>query len=326
MNIKIFEKLYRDELISETQLQKIKNEEAKPLSLHWDLHTLLYLGITLFTTAVGILIYENIDAIGHKVIVTVIAILCAGCFFYCLKNGKGYARQRVESPNLWFDYILLLGCLLLLTFIGYIQFEYNVFGNKWGMALFVPMVILFIAAYYFDHLGVLSLAITNLAAWAGVTVTPLQILKENDFSEGRIIYTVLILGAGLTAISILSHKKNVKAHFAFTYKNFGASILFIACLAAMFRYDNIYLLWFLVLALITAYFFKSALKERSFYFLVISVLYAYVGISYVVMELLFMGDGIASIYLGLIYFIASGIGLIRLLIHYNKILKKHDSI
>ncbi|MDQ6764326.1 MAG: hypothetical protein M3015_17115 [Bacteroidota bacterium] len=64
-----------------------------------------------------------------------------------------------------FDYILLFGCLSLLTFVGYLQFEYNVFGNKWGLATFIPMVVLFMAAYYFDHLGVLILAIVNLAAW-----------------------------------------------------------------------------------------------------------------------------------------------------------------
>ncbi len=81
----------------------------------------------------------------------------------------------------------LTGCLLLLTFVGYIQFQYNVFGNRWGLAAFIPMVILFITAYYFDHLGVLIIAIANLATWIGITVTPLKILKENDFNDPHII-------------------------------------------------------------------------------------------------------------------------------------------
>jgi hypothetical protein len=72
-------------------------------------------------------------------------------------------------------------------------------------------------------------------------------------------------------------------------------------------------------------FVKNSVKENSFYFLVITVLYAYIGLCYVVIKLLFIaGNGMAFIYLGAIYFIGSGIGLIRFLIQYNKKLK-HDA-
>jgi hypothetical protein len=200
-----------------------------------------------------------------------------------------------------------------------------VFGTHWGQATFIPMVILFIVAYYFDHLGVLSLAITNLAAWMGITVAPLQVLHDNDFGDEQLIYAGLILGIGLVAVSFVSAFKNVKKHFAFTYKNFGAHILFISLLAAMFHYDRIYLLWFIALIATGIFFYKDALKERSYYFLVITALYVYVGVCYVVVNGLEKMDGdIGVVYLGFIYFIVSGIGLIRILIHYNKILK-HDA-
>jgi hypothetical protein len=327
MDIQVFEKLYQQQLISETEFAKIKKQQQEPVSVHWDLRALLYLGIMLLTTALGILVYKNIDSIGHEAIIFSIAICCSGCFAYCLKNAKGYYNHKIQSPGVLFDYVLLMGCLLLLTLIGYIQYQYNVFGNHWGLATFIPMIILFIVAYYFDHVGVLGLAITNLAVWAGITVTPLQLLHENDFNNEQIIYTGLVLGAGLVAISVVTVFKNIKAHFAFTYKNFGIHILNISCLAAMFYYKDIYLVWFIIMAGITAFFFTNALKENSFYFLVITVLYAYIGLCYVVIELLFLtGDGMGIIYLGLIYFIASCIGLIRLLIHYNKILKKNESL
>ena len=74
-------------------------------------------------------------------------------------------------------------------------------------------------------------------------------------------------------------------------------------------------------------FFKNALKENSFYFLVITILYAYIELSYVVIQLLFsQRSGDISIYSAIIYFILSGIGLIWLLIHYNKILKANAGI
>ncbi|MEP7319898.1 MAG: DUF2157 domain-containing protein [Panacibacter sp.] len=327
MDIKLFEKLFQQQLVSDTELAKIKTQEQEPVSVHWDMRTLLYLGILLLTTGIGIIVYKNIDTIGHDVIVAVIAVACAVCFAYCLKNAKGYSNKKIESVNIWFDYVLLLGCLLLLTFIAYIQFQYYVFGNRLGMATFIPMVLLFIAAYYFDHLGVLSLAITNLAAWAGISATPLQILEDNDFNDEQIIYTGLVLGSGLVAFSFFTKARKIKAHFEFTYKNFGVHILSISCLAAMFYFESMYLIWFVVLAAIGFSFFKNALKENSFYFLVITMLYTYIGLCYVVIQLMFLaGDGMGAVYLGLLYFIASGFGLIRLFIHYNKIIKKNDGI
>ncbi len=327
MDIRIFKKLLIERLITHDEFEKIQLHEQEPVSVHWDLRTLLYLGIVLLTTSLGILVYKNIDTIGHDVIVIAIALLCTACFWYSFKNANGYSNKKITSSNTWFDYILLMGCLLLLTFVGYLQFEYEIFGNRWGLATFIPMVLLFIAAYYFDHLGVLSLAIVNLAAWVGISVTPLQMLKENDFSNARLIYSGIVLGTLLVAVSFASVYKNIKAHFYFTFKNFGCHILLISLLAAMFYFENYYLLWFLLLSAACFLFFKNALKENSFYFLVITILYAYIELSYVVIQLLFSEhSGDISIYSAIIYFILSGIGLIWLLIHYNKILKANAGI
>jgi len=327
MDILLFTKLAQENLINERELKKVELQKDEPVSVHWDLRTLLYLGIVLVTTSIGILIYKNIDTIGHEVMLIIIAATCVVCFSYCLKNSKGYSNKKVESPNIWFDYVLLLGCLLLLTFVGYIQFQYNVFGNRWGLAAFIPMVILFITAYYFDHLGVLSLAITNLATWIGISVTPLRILKENDFNDPHIIYAGLVLGVILVVVSFVIQYRNIKAHFAFTYKNFGAHILFVSLLALMFYFENIYLLCFVLLTGVSVLFFRNSLKENSFYFLVVTLLYGYVGLSYVIIELLSMsGFDMGPVYLVIIYFILSGIGLIRLFIYYNKIFKKNAGL
>ncbi|XZF13632.1 DUF2157 domain-containing protein [Chitinophagaceae bacterium MMS25-I14] len=328
MNLYTLKRLREGGFLTEEEYDRSSTyEQAKPLSVFWELRSLLYLGIILLTTGLGVLVYKNIDTIGHQAVLAFIAICCVGSFYYCIRHAKGYNRLKVESPNIWFDYILLLGCLLLISFITYLQFEYHVFGVHTGLASFIPMALLFIAAYYFDHLGILSLAITNLAAWAGITVTPLNILQDNDFSSSSVIYTGIVLGAGLIALAYVSERRHVKAHFAFTYKNFGINILFIASIAGMIMTENLYLLWFLPIAGLCFFSCRSALKESSFYFFVITTLYAYVVLSYVIIRLLFnasIDEG--AIYLGLFYFIGSGIGLIRLLIHYNKKIKAHDSI
>ncbi len=323
----LFTKLHNEGLISDIELDNVIQQKNKAVSVYYDLRTLLYLGIVLLTTAIGIVIYQNIDTIGHTVLLLLIGIAGISCFGYCIKHSKGYTNKKIDSPDSWYDYILLLGCLLLLTFTGYIQFQYNVFGNRWGLALFLPMVILFLAAYYFDHLGVLSLAITNLAAWAGISITPLRILKDNDFSNSQIMYVGVAVGLFLVAMSYISIVKNIKVHFEFTYKNFGAHILFISLLALMFYYDNIYLVWFIALAIVTFLFFKDAVRKNSFYFLVITLLYGYVAVSYLVVRLVALVDfDMGGIYMGILYFILSGIGLIRLFIYYNKIFKKHAGV
>jgi hypothetical protein len=326
MNHRLSQNLLQQQLITEAEYRNVE-EHRTMFSLFWELRSLLYLGIVLFTTAIGVLVYKHIDTVGHDVLVICIAAGGATCFAYCLKNAPGYSREKLNFQGFWYDYILLLGCLLLLVFVGYIQAQYNVFGHRWGLAAFIPMLLLFIAAYYFDHLGVLSLAITNLAAWVGITATPTRILQQNDFNSEPTIYSAIALGVTLIAIGFFSTIKKVKAHFSFTYQNFGVHILFIALLAALFHFDSMFLLWFGVLAVVGFLSFRNGVHMKSFYFLVISALYFWIGISYVVVKLLTgSGADIGSFYAVVLYFILSGVGFIRLLIHYNKILRRHADL
>jgi hypothetical protein len=328
VNIPLFEKFYKEGLISDSSLQNVKQAaNSRLFSVHWELKVILYLGILLLTGGLGILIYKNIDTIGHQVILVAIGLLCAGCFVYCERKKLPFATTRVPAPNSFFDYILLLGCLTLITFITYLQVQYAAFGNAYGLATFIPMVILFFCAYYFDHLGVLSMAITNLAAWMGVTITPLDIIKTNNFADAEIIFAGLLLGTALTVMAWFSKQRQIKAHFSFTYSNFGMNILFISCLAGMFYFDDLYLLWLLPLAGIVYYFYKRSLATSSFYFMLMLTLYGYIGISYVMIRLALEGmQNIDGVYFVILYFICSGIGMIAFLITMNKKLKVNDSI
>jgi len=324
MNISLFEKLHADGIITDASLLKVKAGSAKQLfSVHWELRTILYLGVLLLSGGIGILIYKNIDTIGHQVILLIIAAISAGCFTYCFKKKLPFSTEKCVSPNSFFDYILLLGCLTFISFVGYLQFQYNVFGNRYGLATFIPMLLLFFSAYYFDHIGVLGLAITNLAAWAGLAITPLKILKTNDFNSNTIIITGLVLGVILIGAGILTERKKIKAHFEFTYTNFGTHILFISCLAAMFYFEQFYLLWFILLTAISYFFYLKAVRGKSFYFLLVLSLYLYFGLSFVVMRLLFDAANfdMAGIYLAFIYFIASAIAIIFFLMKMNKKIK-----
>ena len=327
MNLPLFEKLFAQGLISAQSLERVKSfERNKLFSIHWELRTILYLGVLLLTGGLGILIYKNIDTIGHQVILAFIALLCAGCFYYCERKKLPYTNGKVQSPNAFFDYVLLTGCLTLLIFIGYLQAQYNVFGNRYGLATFIPMVILFFCAYYFDHLGVLCMAITNLGAWMGLAITPVKLFKANNFADTEIIFAGLVLGMFLTLLSYLSTEKKIKPHFSFTYLNFGMNVVFVSCLAGMFRFDSFYIIWILPLSVLVFYFYRKAMELRSFYIVLMLTAYAYISISYVLIRLLTMGDVFEVYYLILLYFIASAVYVSLFLVRMNKKIKANDSL
>ncbi len=326
MKTLLFEKLHAEGLLTESCIKKIKSEaQTNHFSLNWEIKTILYTGVLLLTSGIGILVYKNINNIGHQAILIFIALISCGSFYYCFKNKAAFSIQKVASPNSFFDYILLLGSLSLLIFLGYLQFEFTVFGTQYGLATFIPMVLLFFIAYYFDQLSILGLAITNLGAWAGLAITPLNILRNNNFNSQQLIITALLLGSVLITAGILTKYKKVKAHFEFTYTNFGLHIFYIGCITAIFNFEIPSFFWLIIMSAISYLFYLKAIKEKSFYFLLILTLYLYVGISIVFIESI-RYDSKEFIKLAFLYFITTALGLMGFLINMNKKLKSYDSL
>jgi hypothetical protein len=307
----------RKELITPEDAAKIADFEArKPFSLHWELKSLLYLGVLLLNVGFGYIIYENIDHIGHAVIIAGIGAVSAGCFWYAFRHGRPFAPGPVETPTPYFDYILLLGCLTFLLMEGYWQYQYHVFGEQYGLATFLPMVLFFGLAYRFDHRGVLSLGITALASWMGITVAPTNLLADNDFNSQTIVLTGIFLGVLLTGLPYLSERLNLKKHFSITYLNFAVHVLMVSCLAGMFS-TGYRLLYFLVLGLAVAYYIWYARKNQSFFFLLMAVIYGYIGLT----NLIFSSVSSMDFPFYLFYFIATCLGIIYLLTHYKRFFK-----
>jgi hypothetical protein len=185
------------------------------------------------------------------------------------------------------------------------------------------MLVLFFVAYYFDHLGILNMAIANLAIWMGVSVTAKELLLHSDFNSETIIYTYLLLGILLLAGSYATQHFNFKKHFKFSYQHYGVHVTFITLLAGYFFYyqSTLCTLWMLGVGALAWFVYKDALKNRSFYFLLLIILYSYIAISSLVVRVLFLMQDEGALYLMMLYFIGSAIGLIFLLINLNKKIK-----
>lgn len=323
----LYEKLYEEGLVSDASLGRLrKRYEPALFSLHWETRTLLYLGMLLMSTGLGILVYQNINTIGHQIILLVIAFISIGCFAYCTRHKPAFSRERVASPDSLFDYLLLLGCLTFVAFVGYLQFQYQVFSLRYGLATFVPMVVLFFVAYYFDHIGVLNMAIVNLGLWMGVSVTPNGLLALLDFNGETMLYVSLGLGMLLLVGAFATQVFNVKRHFRFSYQHYGVHVAYMALLGGYFYFGFGHGLALMAgLFVLSYYLYRDAYERKSFYFLILVVLYTYVAVSSLVVRGLIRIDGYTDgfifMVMGSIYFMGSPIGVVLVLMELNKKLK-----
>jgi MFS family permease len=316
----ILNSLQEKNIISPEQNTLIaEHERTKPFSIHYELRTFLYLGITLFTGGLGVLIYQNIDTIGHTVIVALIALITLACFGYAYLKRSPFSWEEVKNPAQLADFALLLGCMMFLILEGYLQYQYNLFGTKYGLVTIIPAIVFIPAAYFFDHRGVLSMGLTALASWVGVSIAPLSVLSQNDFSAPHFLFTAIALGLILSGVGLYSEYKNLKKHFSFTYLLLGSNLTLIACMTGMFNHGNWFIYVVIALALSVGLFFYAR-KTQSYLFLLMGVIYGYIAFSYLIFKVILESPNNELWILGMYYFLLTGVGVVFFLINIKKIL------
>ncbi|WP_343585690.1 DUF2157 domain-containing protein [Flavobacterium sp.] len=272
--------LFEKNLITENQFREIKEyRDLSIFSLNAELKLFLYLSVILFTSGIGILIYENIDSIGHIAILSLLLIVIAVCFFYCFKHSKGFQKEETTFEHPVLEYLVLAGNILTCIFIGYLQFQYKPFGEHYGLATLVPTIVSFFCAYYFDNRSVLTIAITGLAAYIGLSVTPQDLLKSNDFyASQNLSYSAVALSVLLILWVIYSRRISLKTHFGLIFLTFALHIASIASIANMTSYDTIaWILFTLILAGSTYYFYRTSYDYKAMSLYVFMIVYAYIG-------------------------------------------------
>lgn len=305
------------------------DERTRPFSLHYELRALLYLGITLLVGGVGVLIYQHIDSIGHGVITGAITLAMGASFAYADRHRPAFTWGEAPRTSIAADYLLLLSCLLFLVLEGYLQVQYGLFGRRYGLVTVLPAGLFFYLAYRFDHRGVLSLAITALAAWVGVSVAPLTLFTEG-FPARELSGPGLVLGLVLLAAGLVAEQRRLKPHFAYTYMLLGSNVALLAALVRLFNggrgtewpeLGRALLVALLVLGICTVLVWYAR-RTQSYVFLLLAVGYGYVAFtSALVIVGVFMRVEEGFIPLGMLYFPLSLIGLIWLLVNLKKVLR-----
>jgi hypothetical protein len=309
--------LLKKGFITQEQFEKIDPVvSGKIVSVFYELRTLLYLGVMLFTTGAGILIYQNIGSLGHVIAIIALTVLMVASFWYVFKQEAGYSHDQVQSPSHYYDYVLLLGCLLFISIQGYLQFQYGALNENLGWSTLVTDVFFFYLAYRFDHVGVLSLAITALASFWSISVSPQKWYSGDFFSGSNLYNTAIIFAVVVSGIAFFLDKRGIKKHFTFTYLNFCILIYFIGAIVGMFMQY-----WFLYVALIyggCAFAYYMARWRRSFLFLLYAFLAAYIATTYLLMKTIFENEPALWFY----YSLLSCAGFVYFVIRYKTFFKQ----
>ena len=316
----LLQNLQQKDLIStEQSIIILEYENNKSFSLHYELRTLLYLGITLLTGGLGVLIYQNLDTIGHGVIVALITTITIACFTFAFWKRESFTWLEVKNSHHFSDFGLLLGCASFLILEGYLQFQCDLFGLKYGLVTFIPAILFFFCAYFFDHRGVLSMAITAFASWVGVSIAPFSVLEKNNFSAPNFLFTAIVLGLVLSAIGFISEYRNLKKHFSFTYLLLGSNLTLIAALTGMFSHPN-WFIYALISLVLCVGLFLYARKTQSYIFLLMGTIYGYTALTYLLFKLAGFIDEDFMYMFAMYYYLLSGVGVIVFLMKIKKIL------
>ncbi|MCI0752026.1 MAG: hypothetical protein L0Y35_09320, partial [Flammeovirgaceae bacterium] len=228
-----------------------------------------------------------------------------------------YSNEKVVPPAPYFDYVVLLGCLLFISVQGYLQFRYNFLDQNLGTSTLITAIFFFLTAYRFDHIGVLTLAITALASFWGISVSPQEWYSSDFISDSDLHITGLFFSAALVGIALLLDKKSIKTHYTFTYVNFCSLIFLVSALTGMFINDQ-YLIYLILLYAGCAFAVYFAHIKKSFLFLLYAFVFGYIGTTYILVDFILEDE------LLFFYMIASCGGFIYFVIRFKNYFKRES--
>jgi len=275
---------------------------GEPFSLFLELNILLYAGILAFIAGLGWTINTWSQQLGDVVILTFLTAMLATCFWYCFSRAPAWSPGETPPPSLVFDYVLYLGSLTWSLELAYFETRFHLLSGQWDLYLLATAGLFFFLAYWFDNRFVLSLALSTLAGWFGLTISHWPSNQDAAYRQYAILYSLMVGGAGAAL-----QRRGLKPHFFGTYLNIAANVLFWALLSGVFNREG-YLIWLLCLVAACGASLAWGLKRRQFSFVAYAAVYGYVGVSAVLIR--DMNDGTVV----LSYFVFTGVAMLVMLV------------
>lgn len=246
---------------------------GEPFSLFLELNVLLYAGVLAFVAGLGWTVSTWSEQLGDVLVLTVLSTILAACFWYCFSRAPAWSPAETPAANPIFDYVLYLGSLVWSVELVYVEKRFQVLSGRLDFDLLATAVLFFFLAYRFDNRFVLSLGLSSLAGWFGLTISRWSVPQDAAYRQYAILYCLLVGVAGA-----ILQRRGLKAHFVGTYLNVVANVLFWALLSGVFNREG-YGLWFLALLIACAASLAWGLRRRQFAFVAYASVYGYVAVS-----------------------------------------------
>ncbi len=271
---------------------------GEPFSLFLELNILLYAGVLAFVAGLGWTVTTWSQQLGDVVVLAVLSGILAACSWYCFSRAPAWSLVQTPAQSVIFDYVLYLGCLVWCIELAYLENRLHLLSGQWDVYLLATAVLFFFLAYCLDNRFVLSLALSSLAGWFGLTISHWSSHQDAAYRQYALLYCLVI---GL--VGALLQRRGVKAHFFGTYLNIVANVLFWAVLSGVFQREG-YGIWVLTLLLACGASLAWGLRRRQFVFVAYSAVYGYVGISAMLLRDI---NDFTSI---LTYFVFTGVAMV----------------
>jgi hypothetical protein len=263
------------------------------ISVRRELQIALWLGVSLIAAGAGLLVKENLGRLGPTTIAISLGLAAALCLAHVARTSAPFSWGSVASPALGFDYVLLLGVLLLGSELAYLETQFRILGPRWPWHLLLLSLIQLALAFRFDSRAVLSLALASFAAWRGIAPSFAAGVLIGRHGEA-IRVNALVVGALFLGAGHLLARAGRKAHFEPTFGNLGLMLVLGATVAGMFAQRGPGGLWSAALAAIAAATMILAYRARRSDYFAQGVIAAYLGFLRLAAEL---GMGTAMLYL-----------------------------
>jgi hypothetical protein len=145
--------------------------QGELLSVHAEIRLFFYLGVLVTSTGVGLLIKQNYDQIGPLAVALAVGLGAAACLGWAIRQAPAFFWGEVPSPSMVYEYLLLLGLLLGVADLAFIEVQFTPLGANWPWHLFITSILMACMAIRFDSRTIFSLALSTFAAWRGLSVS-----------------------------------------------------------------------------------------------------------------------------------------------------------
>lgn len=183
------------------------------ISVRAELRLLHYGGVLAVMAGVGLLVQQNLDRIGPVAIAIGLWTAAILALAWAQHHAPPFSWGESASEHLAFDYILLLGVLLTGAALAYVEVQFTPLGAHWRHHLLIAGLFAAAVAVRGDSRLVATVALTTLAAWRGVSASPLERAFWATGDDGALRANAILTGLVFVGLGQALLWFDRKAHF-----------------------------------------------------------------------------------------------------------------